>query len=225
MKTAAINAEKRDVLGRKVKKLRRAGKIPANVYGKKVKSDSIVIDLVEFNKLYKETGETSIVEVKIGKESKPTLIHNVQVDPVTDAPIHVDFLQVDLKQKVTTQIPVEFVGESPAEKQGLGTVVLYLNEVEVEALPGDLVESFQIDISEFSEVDQQLLVKDLKVDKSKIEIKTDPEQIVAKVEAQKEEVEEPAPVVEEGVEGAEVATAGEGEKEETTTETAEEDSQ
>jgi large subunit ribosomal protein L25 len=117
-------------------------------------------------------------------------------------PIHVDFLQVDLKEKVEAEVPVELTGESPAEKEAIGTVVQYLNEIKVEALPMDLPEKFIVDTSALSEVDQAILVKDLSVDRSKVDIKTEAEEIVVKVEPpQKEEVVE-TPIVAVGAEGA-----------------------
>ncbi len=126
-----LKAEKRKVTGRKVKTLRKAGLIPANVYGKDTKSESIEINSKEFRGVFKKAGETGIISIEIGKEERPVLIHNVQVHPATDEVLHVDFLQVNLKEKVTTQIPVEIVGESPAEKSGIGTVVLLTQELEV----------------------------------------------------------------------------------------------
>jgi large subunit ribosomal protein L25 len=177
--------------------------VPANVYGKNVKSEALQVSEKEFKNIYKEVGETGLVTLEIGKEEKPVLVHNIQVNAKTDDILHVDFLQVDLKVKVTAKVPVEVVGESPAEKQAIGTVVQYVNEVEVEALPADLPEKFEVDTSELSEVDQAIYVKDLKYDKSKIEIKTGEEEIVVKVEPpQKEEVVEVAPIVPVGAEGA-----------------------
>jgi len=214
MDTKTLKAEARKVAGRKVKNLRKEGILPGNVYGKKIKSESVQVNLKDFSKVYEEVGETGLVSLEIGKEKKPVLIHNLQVQPVTDQPVHVDFLQVDLKEKVTAEVPVELIGESPAEKQGLGTVVLMLNEIEVEALPADLPEKFEIDKSTLTEVDQLVKVGDLKIDKTKVEVKTDAEEIVVKVEPpQKEEVvAPPAPAEGEVVaEGEEAATA-EGEK-------------
>ena len=209
-----LKAEKRDTLGRKVKKLRREGLLPANIYGKKVKSQSLKLDLIEFQKVFKEAGETSLIELKVNGGTKPVLIHNVQVDPVTDTPIHADLLQVNLKEKVTAQVPVELIGESPAEKQGIGTAVQYLDEIEVEALPTDLPEKFEIDLSKLEKVDQVVQIKDLPVDAKKVSIESDAEQIILKVEPPKEEVEEPVPVEEEAAEegeGAEGEVVG-GEK-------------
>jgi len=189
MQAKELKAEVRKVEGRKVKNLRKQGILPANVSGKKIKSSSVQVDLKEFKKVFSEVGETGLVELKIGSETKPVLIHNLQVNPVSDEPVHADFLQVDLKEKVEAEVPVEMIGESPAEKQGIGTVVQYVNEVKVEALPADLPEKFEIDTSELAEVDQAVHIKDIKVDRTKVDIKDDPEEIVVKVEPpQKEEV-------------------------------------
>lgn len=233
MNKVTLKAEARTIEGRKVKKLRKEGILPGNIYGKAVKSQSIQIVLKDFIKVYKEVGETGLVTLTVGKEEKPVLIHNLQVNPVSDEPVHADFLQVDLKEKVEADIPVELVGESPAEKQSLGTVVQYVNEIKVEALPTDLPEKFEVDTSLLAEVDQAVMVKDLKYDKSKVEIKTNPDEIVAKVEPpQKEEVVAPPPAAEgevpvEGEAPAEGEAAPEGQaaSDEGAPEKAKEDSQ
>jgi large subunit ribosomal protein L25 len=212
MDTKSLKAETRKIVGRKVKKLREVGLLPANVFGKKVKSLAVQVDEQEFLKVYSEAGETGIVELAIGKEKRPVLIYNLQLDPVTDKPLHADFYQVNLKEKVTATVPVETAGESPAEKQGLGTAVQYLDEVEVEALPTDLPEKFEIDLTSLVEVDQAIFVKDIKVDKDKIKIEADPEEVVVKVEALREEEEIVPPVVEEEVVEGEEAALAEGEE-------------
>lgn len=208
MDKQTLKAEKRKIFGRKVKRLRAEGMLPANIYGKKVKSEAVSVNLSNFVRIFEKTGETGLVEIILNGGSKKALkktvlIHNVQVDPVADTPIHADFLQVDLKEKVTAAVSVEVVGESPAEKAGKGTVVQQIDEVEVEALPADLPEKFSVDIGSLSEVDQAVAVKDLGVDGKKVEIKEDPEQIVVKVEAVREEEEAVPPVEEVAAEGEE----------------------
>lgn len=206
-----LKAEERKLSGRKVKTLRTKGLLPGNVYGKKIKSQAVQVDKKEFEILYKDVGETGLITLEIGKEELPVLVNNVQKHPVTDEPIHIDFRQVDLKAKVAAEVPVEVTGESPAEKQGIGTVVQYLKEVEIEALPGDLLEKFEVDTSVLSEVDQAIYVKDLKVDKTKVEIKTNGDEIVVKVEPpQKEEVIEVPVAPAEGEVPAEGAAVPEG---------------
>ena len=197
MNKLTLKAEVRKISGRKVKNLRKDGILPGNISGKKIKSEAVQVVFKDFDKVYKEAGETGLVTLEIGKEEKPVLIHNLQVNPVSDVPVHVDFLQVDLKEKVEADVPVELIGESPAEKQALGTVVQYINEIKVEALPMDLPEKFEVDTTELSEVDQAIYVKDLKVDRAKVDIKTGPDEIVVKVEPpQKEEVVAPPTPVE-----------------------------
>jgi large subunit ribosomal protein L25 len=223
MNKHTLKAEKRKILGQKVKTLRKEGVLPANIYGKKVKSLAIQVSMVEFQKTYKEVGETGIVEIIINSSKRPVLVNNVQMHPVTDVPIHIDFLQIDLKEKVTADVPVDLIGESPAEKSGLGTVVQQINEIEVEALPTDLPEKFEIDLSKLTKVDMAVLVKDLEVDKKKVEIKSDIEQIIVKVEPLRKEEEVIVPaeteeedgVTEEGEESTEEGKVSEdGEKEE-----------
>ena len=210
-------AEKREVFGRKVKTLRRQGVLPANLYGKKIKSQSIQLKLSDFLTVYKEAGETGVINltIKNGKSNETSaLISNVQKDTVSDFLVHVDFRQVDLKEKIIASVPVEFIGEAFCEKTGIGTVVQYIDDVEVEALPTDLPEKFDIDISNLAEVDQAIYLKDIKVDKAKISIKDDLEKIIAKVEPpQKEEV-APAPKEEvvEGEQAAEVPEEGAAEE-------------
>ncbi|OGM28012.1 hypothetical protein A3D00_04695 [Candidatus Woesebacteria bacterium RIFCSPHIGHO2_02_FULL_38_9] len=215
MEKIVLKAKKREIFGRKVKTLRKKGLLPANLYGRNVKSLGLEVGLEEFSNVYKKAGKTGLLEITLDKSKKPVLVHNVQTDPVTDEFIHVDFLQVDLKQKVSAAVPVELVGESPAEKSGVGTVVLQLDQIEVEALPSDLPEKFSVDISSLIEVDQSVLVKDLKYDRKKVEVKTDPNQIVIKVEPpQKEEqVTTPAAETQEVVSEKPLEASAEADKE------------
>lgn len=197
MAARKLTAEERKIFGRKVGKLRRAGILPANIYGKKIKSLAVQVRLDEFQRVFSETGETGLVELKVDGQVHPVLIHNIQLDPVSDLPLHADFLKVDLKEKVGATVPIELVGESPAEKEG-GVVVQQMHEVEAEALPTDLPEKIEVDISGLTEIDQVIKVGELKVDKTKVEIKEDPERIVVSVAppAKEEEVAPPPPAEE-----------------------------
>ena len=211
MEKYTLTAQKREVIGRKVKTLRAQGLLPANIYGKKVKSQSISVGLKDFEDIFKKAGETSLVTLvlKNGKsEERAVLISNVQKDPVSETPVHIDFRQVDLKEKVTAEVPVELKGESPAEKTSVGTVVQYIDEMEVEALPGDLPEKFVVDVSSLAEVDQAFFVKDLEIDKAKVTLKVAPEEIVVKVEPPQKEEEVAPPAAEVPVEGEVPAEGG-----------------
>ncbi|MDP3918153.1 MAG: 50S ribosomal protein L25 [Candidatus Woesebacteria bacterium] len=204
-----LKLEKRELFGRKVKRLRKDGKVPANIFGKKIKSEAITVDNKEFTEVFEKTGETQIIDLA----GKPVLVSNTQIDPVSGEYLHIDFRQVDLTEKIEAMVPIEIEGESLAEKQNLGTVVQQIHEIEVEALPADLPEKIIVDASILVEVDQTIYVKDLKVDK-KVEIKTDLESIVVKVEppTKEEVVEVVAEVPAEGEAPVEGEVPAEGEE-------------
>lgn len=220
-----LTAKKRTLVGKKVKKLRKEGLIPANIFGKKIKSQSLALDKKEFGKVFEEAGETGIVNLTIEgeKEAHPVMIQNLQKGPVTDEILHADLRQVILTEKITANIPVEMTGEAPAAEQKLGILIQNISEIEVEALPLDLPEKFVVDVSGLNNVGDEILVKSIKIDKTKVELKIDENQIVVKIEplAKKEVVPPPAEemVGEEAGEGAPVEGEGE-EKPEEKTETA-----
>lgn len=180
MKKYALKAEKRMVVGRKTKKLRASGLLPATIYGKKVTSTSVQVQQDDFEKTFKDAGRSGLVELALEKAIRPALIHNVQLDPVSGKPLHVEFFQVDLKEKVKTKVPVEFMGEAPAVSQKVGVLLTLLDELEIEALPTDLPEKITIDVSRLSSVDQELKVSDVKVPTG-VAVLTDPNLGVVKV--------------------------------------------
>lgn len=213
MDKVTLNAQKRTVVGRKVKKLRKEGFVPANLYGKKVKSQAVLVAEKDFSGVFAKVGETGLVELLIDKTSHPVLIHNVSHHAVTGFPLHVDFFQVDLKEKVTTKVPLAFIGESLAVKDKLGVLLHILSEVEIEALPTDLPEKLEIDINGLKAVGDTLKVSDLKIS-DKIKILTDASFEVIKVaplvskEAEKMAKEEAAAAAAAAAEAA-AATTGE----------------
>ncbi len=210
MERPKLQADKRTVTGRKVKKLRREGLLPANVYGKTVKSQALEVPVKDFQKIYGLVGESGLVDLAVGAEVKPVLIHNVQLDPVSDEPLHVDFHQVSLTEKTTAMIPVELAGEPPAVEQKIGILIQPLSEVEVEALPQDLPEHLTVDVSKLVNVGDSVTVADIVVDK-KVEILTNAEELVAKIDALAKEEEIVPPTPAEGEEAVEGETPAEGE--------------
>lgn len=180
MKKHTLSGSKRDVVKSKPANLRREGLVPGTVYGKNVVSESLSMKLSDFVKVYGEARETGLVELVIDGSMRPVLIHHVQKDPVKDSVLHVEFHQVDLKEKVHANIPVVLVGESPAVAQKTGVVLTLLSEIEVEALPTDLPEKLEVDISSLSEVDQELKVSDIQVPGA-VTVLTDSTVIVARV--------------------------------------------
>lgn len=213
----SLHAEERKILGKKVKRLRKDGQLPGHVFGKALPGEAVAVTTSDFLKTFHLTGETAVIGLKIGEEKvRPVLIREVQYDPITGAPIHVDFYQVDLTKKVKVPIPLELIGEQP-EKVHLGEAIVLqtLNELEVEALPADLVEKIEVDISSLKEINDAILVGQLNYDKEKLTIHADADEIVVKlapaVTAEMEKLlEEEA--AETAVVAEETATAEEGEK-------------
>ena len=216
-KREKLAAQKRELAGHKVKKLRREGILPANLFGKKIKSQSLQVNLKEFLKVFEKTGETGLIDLVIDdKETRPVLVGNVQIEPVGDQPLHVNFHQVNLEEKVTVAVPIHLVGEAPAVVGDEGVLVQPLAEVEVEALPTDLPDHLEADISSLDKVEAALRVADLKVPKGAV-IQADKEEVVAIINPKAKE-EEVAPATAEaatteGEKGAEEAPASaEGEE-------------
>ncbi len=188
----AIKAKKRDE-SVKIDALRKTGEIPAVFYGAGQTTTSISVSIVDFKKVWRDAGESSTVKMSLGDKDVDVLIHEVQVNPVTDEPIHVDFLVVDMNKKIQVNIPLEFTGVSNAVKGGLGNLVKVLHEVEVEALPKDLPHNLVVDISKLETIEDQIFVSDIKLP-SGVTLITDSGDVVASIVAQVEEKEEVAPV-------------------------------
>ncbi len=203
MEQIELKTQKRKVLGKKVKSLRREGLVPAVLYGHETDSVPLQVEERELNRILAQAGGHRLISLKIGRSRKRqmALARDVQWDVISGKPLHVDFYAVVMTEKITTAVPLTFVGEAPAADQ-VGAIVLQgLDEVEIECLPGDLIEAIEVDVSELEEIDQAIYVKDLRVPPA-VDILTDPEEIVARVAwaAAEEVVEEVVPVAPEEVE-------------------------
>lgn len=211
MKREQLTADTRTILGKKVKKLRRDGLLPANVYGQNHKSVAIQISFKDFNTIFKKVGETGLVDLHLGKEVLPVLIHDTQINPKTHDVIHADLLVVNLKEKITAKVPVEAVGEAPAVQEKKGLLLQLSSDIEVEALPADLPEKVEVPIENLNEVNDIITVADIKTPSS-FSITADPTTPLFKIGelVVEEVVEEVAPE-----EGAEEAPTEEGAEEAT----------
>src|SRR3990167_3483509 len=159
-----LKADKRTIMGKQVRSLRNSGFIPAVLYGKGQETLSLQVPIKEFHKVLKEAGESTLVYVHVGKDTYPTIIHDVAKDPVKDDIIHADFYKVSLTEKIKTKVPVVFVGESSAVKDLAGIFVRNINELEVEALPQNLPHEILINISVLKNFGDRITVSDLKKD-------------------------------------------------------------
>ena len=186
----SIKATKRDE-GVKIKSLRAEGSLPAVFYGAGEKSTSVSISKSEFKKIWRQAGESSAVKVDLGDKQVDVLIHEVQVDPVSSDPIHVDFLVIDMKKKIKVNVALEYEGVSEAVKSGIGNLVKVLHEIEIEALPADLPHNLVVDISKLVTLDDNITVADIKLPAGVVAI-TPGDDVVASVVAQVEEKEEEA---------------------------------
>ena len=182
-----ISAQKRDVLGKKVKNLRKEGFLHAVIYGNKKESTPIVLKEVEFIKVWKSAGESSILELEIDGKKENVLIHDVDFDPIKDNPIHADFLAVEMNKPIKVDVKIEFTGDSDAVKAG-GSLVKVMHELHVEALPKDLPSEIIVDISVIKEMGASIKIEDIKVADG-ITILNNPGDTVAFVEAPKTEEE------------------------------------
>ena len=189
-----FKTQPREVVGKKVSQLRRKGFVPANISGNVDKTLPVVVELAKFDKLYSQVGDTGLfyLSVEGEKKDRPVLITEVQRDPITNAALHVVFRQVDLSEKITAEVPVVVVGEF--EMKGVVLATLH-DVVEVEALPQDFPEKFEIDAAQFTEIGQMVTFKELHYDHSKVTLMVDEELLedpVVMVQEVKEEVESEA---------------------------------
>lgn len=203
-----LSVKTRDVLGKKVKALRREGFIPAELYGHGFPNVHLSLPVKEFNKVLKEAGATTVVNLMIGKESKPAMIHEVSRDAVTGEIIHVDLHQVRMDETVKADVPLEFAGEAPAIK-ALGAVInKAMSTIEVEAFPQDLPHGIAVDLSVLDEFGKTIYVKDLAIPKG-VKVLVEPDAAVATAtEPAPEEVAAPA----EPVDVSAITTEGEEKK-------------
>jgi large subunit ribosomal protein L25 len=155
-----LSAEKRDSK-MDVNVLRKAGKLPAVFYGPKEKSTPIVVSTTEFIKAFKKAGESTVVILKEGGNEHETLIHEVDVHPLTGAPRHADFYVIEKGKKVKVNVPLTFEGTSPAVKDLGGILVKVLREIEIEAAPRDLPHELKVDISSLAELTSVITAKEI----------------------------------------------------------------
>ena len=202
MEQIELKMQKRTVLGKKVKSLRREGFIPAVLYGHETEPVSLQVEERELNRILTQAGEHRLIALKIGRSQKPqmALTRDVQWDVITGRLLHVDFYAVVMTEKITTEVPLVLVGRAPAAERAEVILLQNLDELEIECLPGDLIEAIEVDVSELKEVDQAIYVKDLRVP-STVDVLTDAEELVVKEDwAAPEEVVEVVPVAPEEVE-------------------------
>ncbi|MEK7636504.1 MAG: 50S ribosomal protein L25 [Patescibacteria group bacterium] len=194
----AIRTEKK----KRVKVIRRAGFLPGVVYGPKIENESLSISLKEFELIYKKAGESTLIELAFGGKKIPVIIQAIKRDPRTSVVIHADFYAVDLKKHIRTKVPIVFIGESSAVKDG-AILVKVMKEIEIEALPQDLPHEISVSIESLVNIGDRFAVSSLNVP-SGVRVRADVHDTIVIVEAPRAEEELVASAV--PVEVAEVKT-------------------
>lgn len=203
-----LKVTKRELTGSKVKHLRREGQLPASVYGPEIKPVNVVMSTKDFKNLFKQAGYSNLFELTID-EDKPVraLVKEVQYDPVKEEFLHVSIYQVNMKKEITAEIPLHFIGESPAVKNNIGLLVTPTDAVDVKCLPANLPSFIEIDISKLENIGDAIQVADIKLPEGvEWDSQTAADTMIAYISApQKEIVVEEVPA--ETAEGEEVAAA------------------
>lgn len=189
----------RTVVGKKVKRIRREGWVPMVLYGPGFEPELYQANDPEINRVLAAAGMTSLISLQVEERQGlyQTLVREIQRDVLTDALIHVDLYRVSMTQKLTTEVPIKFVGKSPGVEQGQAMLLTLTARVEIECLPSDLVSSLELDLGALQNMGDALLVKDLSVPEG-ITILADSDEVIVHVaptsRIEEEEEEEEAPV-------------------------------
>ena len=215
MDQTELKATKREILGKKVRLLRRQGITPVHLFGHGIESVALQCDTAELQQALAKTGRTGLISLKLDGEKRPrtVVLREVQVKPRTGKSLHVDFFQVKMGEEVKVDVPIILVGEAPALKSKENMLVQELNTLAIECLPAKIPSDIELDLSSLTEPEQTVRVKDIELDKE-ITILNDPQLAVIRIRSRPvEKIEEPV-VAEEAVEAAEAAPLPEQESKE-----------
>jgi large subunit ribosomal protein L25 len=207
-----LAATDRQILGKHVAQLRRAGSLPAVIYGHGVASQAVTIDAHDFEMLHRRTGPNALVDVSVdGHKAAPVLIHSIQRDPVHQRVLHVDLLAVRMTEELTVEVPIVFTGVSPAVELSGGTLLHMADTVRVRALPDHLPQSLPLAIDSLVDYEITLHVRDLVIPED-VTLLTDLDEAIVRVQAPRQEEVAAVAAEAEGepaAEGAEAPDAGE----------------
>ncbi|MCJ7769188.1 MAG: 50S ribosomal protein L25, partial [Dehalococcoidales bacterium] len=191
MADLTLKAEKRDILGKKTRFMRKQGITPTHLFGHGIESLALQCNTTDLQRIIAKGGTTRLIDIEIEAEKHPrsAFIREIQRDEISGRLLHVDFYEINKAEKITANIPVILTGEAPALRARDNMIEHLLNEIGVECLPDKLPPQIEIDLSPLEESGQSIHVKDIKLDKD-IVITTDPEQIIVKVSRVKVAAEE-----------------------------------
>lgn len=181
MQSVNLKAELRDLKKDNLNDERTAGRIPVVLYGQGKENINVWVNNIEFEKVFQQAGENTVVELSIADGSKENvIIYDYQTNPLSGKIRHVDLLRVNMKESIETEIPLVFIGEAPAVKEKGGILVKVLDEVEVRCLPGNMPHEFNVDLSKLIDFEDRITVGDL-IAPENVEIIDNPETVIASV--------------------------------------------
>jgi large subunit ribosomal protein L25 len=215
MDKVKLAVKKRDLEKEKANSVRANGMIPGVIYGNKKENLLVTTKFNDFIKVYRDAGANTIVELEMEDGTRESvLIYAVDYEPITDDPQHIDFLRVNMAEKLTAKVPLEFIGVAKAVKDLAGIFNTNIDELEVNCLPGDLPKVIKVDISVLNTFDDGIYIKDVVLPKG-VEIDREPEELVANVvpPRSEEELAELNQEVKEEVDTVEVEKKGKEEEE------------
>ncbi len=182
MEEVVLKAENRKVTGKQVRALRRAGYLPAVIYGHHIQPLAISLDHRDASYILPRVSSSQLIQVEVAGERFPALVREKQRHPITGSLLHVDFQAVSMTEKLRAMVRIELAGEAPAVKNYNGVLVTGQEEIEVECLPGDLINKIVVDLSGMAEIGNSIHVSDLQIP-PKIQVLTDADELVILVTA------------------------------------------
>ena len=186
MAGTTLDAKRRDATGKRVKAIRREGRLPAVLYGLGIEPIAIELETHEASQVLARSSGSTLIDLNLEDENHSVLVREIQRDVIRRDLLHVDFLKVAMDETIRAEVPIELVGEAPAVKEG-GVLVTGIASVEVEALPADLQDRISVDLEPLAEIDDSILAGDLYLG-DKVSLVTDPDELVARVIYQVEEI-------------------------------------
>ncbi|MEA2639768.1 MAG: large subunit ribosomal protein [Chloroflexota bacterium] len=210
-----IEAQPRELFGKRARYLRRQGITPANVSGAHIPSKAVQVSNRQIEHILTHVPRSSLLSLVLEGDTVPVLVRDVDRKPTTDELYHVDFLRVSMTERLRVEVPLMLVGEAPAVRTSNATILHQLNSVQVECLPGDLIPSVEVDLGRLESIDDAIYVRDLKLP-GNVTVLTDPDELIVKalapqriVEGDEEPAAEEAPAAQPTAE-AEPATETDG---------------
>lgn len=210
MEQIELHAAKRDVLGKKVRFLRRQGITPVHVFGHGIESLALQCDTASLQQVLGRSGQTRVINLKIDDEKSPRTVmaREVQQDILKGSLLHVDFYQVKMTEVIEVEVPIVLVGEAPALRNKENMLAQELNTLSIECLPANIPDSIEVDVSSLAEPDESIRVRDISPGEG-ITVLNDPEVMLARITVQREVEEEVPEAVEVAEEEAEAVEAEE----------------